>query len=58
MILLNRIFCLLIDIPCTDEFEQESGQVLIDKSRPDSLKAMYLAAYMQQERKLYFELFW
>jgi hypothetical protein len=38
---------LMIDIPCTTEFEQESGQMLIRRSDPDIWRALNLAVYMQ-----------
>lgn len=48
----------ILGISCTKEFEQESGQVLIDKSRPDTLKALHLAAYMQMHGDVFFKFFW
>ncbi|KAJ3301572.1 hypothetical protein HDV03_000648 [Kappamyces sp. JEL0829] len=53
----NAIWSIL-GMGCTHELEQESGQVLIDKSRPETLRALYLAAYMQAHRDVYFKLFW
>ena len=54
----NNAIWKILNIPCTREFEQESGQILIDKTRPDTLKALYLASYMQREGEFYFKLFW
>ena len=39
-----------------DEFEQESGQLVIDKSRPQVWKALNLAFYLQRQKDVYFKL--
>lgn len=48
----------ILDIPCTNEFEQESGQLVFKKSDPGVWKALNLAVYMQVNRDLYFDLLW
>ena len=39
----------VLNIPCTTEFEQESGQILIDKTDTKVVKALTLAVYMQSK---------
>ena len=46
----------ILDIPCDNEHEQESGQIVVDKTRPDTWKALNLALYMQVESRLYFKM--
>ena len=46
----------ILGIPCDNEHEQESGQIVVDKSRPDTWKALNLALYMQVHKDLYFKL--
>jgi hypothetical protein len=46
----------IFGVPCRNEFEQESGQLLVDKRRPDTWRALNLAVWMQSERDIYFEL--
>ena len=45
-----------MDIEFKDDYEQESGQIMIDKSRPEVWKALNLAFYMQKQKQVYFEL--
>lgn len=53
---LNNPIWEILDIPCTVEFEQESGQLLIDKTKEKVLLALYLAAFLQQQSELYFHI--
>jgi hypothetical protein len=46
----------IMGIQCENEYEQESGQLVVDKSRYDTWKALNLAAYMQTKHDLYFRL--
>lgn len=46
----------ILDIPCTNEFEQESGQLVFKKSNPSVWRALNLAVYMQTHQELYFDL--
>ena len=46
----------IFDIPCQNEFEQESGQLVINKLRPDTWKSLHLATYLQTQKKIYFQL--
>ncbi|KAI8640683.1 mannosyltransferase putative-domain-containing protein [Parasitella parasitica] len=48
----NKIFNVL-DIPCEDEWEQESGQMVIDKEK--SWVPLQLAWYMQKHYEIYFQ---
>jgi alpha 1,2-mannosyltransferase len=48
----NPIFKIL-NLRCTNENEQESGQLMIKKSRPGVEKALSLAFYMQTEEKYF-----
>ncbi|KAI9260623.1 mannosyltransferase putative-domain-containing protein [Phascolomyces articulosus] len=48
----NKIFEIL-DIPCKDEWEQESGQMVIDKTK--SWLPLQLTWYMQEHSDLYFQ---
>ena len=43
-------------VECDNEHEQESGQIVIDKSRHDVWKALNLALYLQVQREFYFQL--
>lgn len=45
----------ILDIDCTQEYEQESGQILIDKRSPKVVKALSLAVYMQSQSDFYFK---
>eukprot|EP01126_Amoeba_proteus_P052150 TRINITY_DN6274_c0_g1_i3.p1 TRINITY_DN6274_c0_g1~~TRINITY_DN6274_c0_g1_i3.p1 ORF type:complete len:415 (+),score=55.22 TRINITY_DN6274_c0_g1_i3:80-1324(+) len=40
----------ILEIPCTTEFEQESGQMVVRKSDPAIWKALNLATYFQNEK--------
>jgi hypothetical protein len=51
----NPIFRIL-EISCDEEFEQESGQILIDKTNDRVWKALNLAAYLQSQSDFYFQL--
>ena len=51
----NHIFDLL-EIECKDEYEQESGQIVIQKTFPGVYKALSLAYYFQSKPELYFKL--
>ena len=46
----------VLDLDCVDEFEQESGQIMIRKSTPGIDKALALTGYMQDHADLYFKL--
>jgi alpha-N-acetylglucosamine transferase len=46
----------ILDISCPNEYEQESGQILIRKSHPGVMKALQLAFYIQKEQGIYKEL--
>ena len=46
----------ILDIEFRDNYEQESGQLLLDKSRPEVWKALNFAFYMQRHKELYFKL--
>jgi hypothetical protein len=46
----------IMGIECVDEFEQESGQLVINKSFPGIQKALDVAYFMQMQSALYFEL--
>ncbi|KAJ2993918.1 hypothetical protein HDV02_001996 [Globomyces sp. JEL0801] len=46
----------LTNITCIDEFEQESGQVLVRRTSPGVYQSLKLAFYMQKNSDLYFEL--
>lgn len=46
----------IIEKPCQDEWEQESGQILINKSHPGVWRALMLTTYMQKKWATYFEL--
>ncbi|KAI7879378.1 hypothetical protein K492DRAFT_178835 [Lichtheimia hyalospora FSU 10163] len=48
----NSIFDIL-QVPCKDEWEQESGQMVIDKKR--AWRPLQLAWYMQKNYDLYFQ---
>ncbi|KAI9484767.1 mannosyltransferase putative-domain-containing protein [Zychaea mexicana] len=48
----NKIFDIL-NVPCNDEWEQESGQMVLDKAR--SWLPLQLAWYMQEHSDLYFQ---
>ncbi|KAI8388684.1 mannosyltransferase putative-domain-containing protein [Radiomyces spectabilis] len=48
----NKIFDIL-NIPCQDEWEQESGQMVIDKRR--AWLPLQLAWFMQQHHEIYFQ---
>eukprot|EP01126_Amoeba_proteus_P043071 TRINITY_DN4704_c0_g1_i3.p1 TRINITY_DN4704_c0_g1~~TRINITY_DN4704_c0_g1_i3.p1 ORF type:complete len:381 (+),score=46.73 TRINITY_DN4704_c0_g1_i3:160-1302(+) len=39
----------ILEIPCTTEFEQESGQLVVNKSDPAVWKALNLATFFQTE---------
>ena len=45
-----------LGLACVDEFEQESGQILLKKSFPGVQKALDLAYLMQMQSEFYFEL--
>ncbi|KAH8554605.1 mannosyltransferase putative-domain-containing protein [Umbelopsis sp. PMI_123] len=49
----NRIFDIL-DIPCSDTWEQESGQIYLDKQK--AWVPLQLAWYLQSHHELYFQL--
>ncbi|KAI9016555.1 mannosyltransferase putative-domain-containing protein [Phycomyces nitens] len=49
----NIIFPIL-DIPCEDEWEQESGQIVVNKAK--SWLPLQLAWYMQSNYEIYFQL--
>jgi alpha-N-acetylglucosamine transferase len=51
----NPIFKIL-ELKCMDEFEQESGQILIKKRYPGVYKALSLAYFLQRNPDLYFRL--
>jgi hypothetical protein len=44
----------IMDIPCRDEFEQDSGQLLVNKQDQSTYQALFLAVYMQTHRDVYF----
>lgn len=46
----------ILNIDCVDEHEQESGQLLINKSLPGVLESLSVALYMQTHSSLYFKL--
>jgi hypothetical protein len=46
----------IMEIECTDEYQQESGQMVINKGHPGVLKALELAFYMQLNSNFYFGL--
>jgi hypothetical protein len=48
----NPIFD-IFELNCTAEFEQESGQLLIDKSRKGVVRALQLAFYFQRTQGIY-----
>ena len=45
-----------MDIECKDEYEQESGQIVIQKTFPGVYKALSLAYFFQSKPELYFKL--
>lgn len=51
----NPIFKIL-DIPCVDEYDQESGQIVIDKSFTGVTKALQLSLFFQERSDLYYRL--
>jgi hypothetical protein len=51
----NPIFEIL-EIKCTDEYQQESGQMVINKGLPGVIQALELAFYMQLNGEFYFQL--
>jgi alpha 1,2-mannosyltransferase len=51
----NPIFQIL-DMECADENEQESGQIVIKRSKPGVYKALAMAFYMQQDTHVYYRL--
>jgi hypothetical protein len=51
----NAIYKIL-ELECTDEFEQESGQILLKKSHPGVMKALSLSFFLQSKPELYFKL--
>lgn len=46
----------ILNLKCVDEFEQESGQIVIDKSFPGVLKALRLSLFIQERSDLFFKL--
>lgn len=46
----------VLGIKCVDEFEQESGQMVIKKSFPGVQKALDVAYFMQMQSDFYYEL--
>lgn len=46
----------ILGLQCVDEFEQESGQMVINKSAPGVLKALSVAYFMQERSSFYFKL--
>ena len=46
----------IMGLKCVDEFEQESGQLLVKKSFPGVQKALDVAYFLQMQSELYFDL--
>jgi Mannosyltransferase putative len=46
----------ILEIPCVDEYDQESGQIVVDKSFPGVTKALKLSLYMQENSDIYYKL--
>jgi hypothetical protein len=44
----------ILEIKCTDEYQQESGQMVINKSHPGVMKALVLALFMEVNNEFYF----
>lgn len=45
-----------LNLKCVDEYEQESGQIAVDKSKPGVVKALSLTLYLLGQSELYFKL--
>jgi hypothetical protein len=54
----NNAIYKILKLKCIDEFEQESGQVLLRKSHPMVQMALALAFHMQQDGNFYYKLVW
>ena len=46
----------ILGIECDQEYEQESGQLVIDKGKHATWQALNLAFYLQTQREFYFKL--
>jgi hypothetical protein len=46
----------VLELQCNDEYEQESGQLLVNKKHPGVNLAIKLAAYFQRNQEFYFRL--
>lgn len=44
----------IMDLECADEFEQESGQLLVDKAFPGVNRALHLAFFLQTRSSTYY----
>lgn len=45
----------VLGLECVDEYQQESGQMVVNKGLPNVFKALQLAFYMQEHSKFYFQ---